>query len=92
MLFSLMLYTHAYYLNKRILKYFEMCMQSINNSAYNITWRYHKQMTKSIRLDDGTYDRLKAIQERYESLTFSQILDFLIESKVDMKKLEKVSK
>ena len=49
-------------------------------------------MTKSIRLDDGTYDRLKAIQDRYESLTFSQILDFLIESKVDLKKLEKVSK
>jgi len=48
--------------------------------------------TKSIRLDEETYNKLKAIQERYENLTFSQILDFLIESKVDLKKLDKVSK
>jgi len=48
--------------------------------------------TKTIRLDEEIYNKLKAIQDRYEDLTFSQILDFLIESKVDMKKLEKVSK
>lgn len=48
--------------------------------------------TKSIRLDEETYNKLKSIQERYKDLTFSQILDFLIESKVDMKKLEKASK
>jgi hypothetical protein len=48
--------------------------------------------TKSIRLDEVTYNKLKAIQEHFKELTFSQILDFLIESKVDMKKLEKFSK
>ena len=48
--------------------------------------------TKSIRLDEETYNKLKAIQDHYNDLTFSQILDFLIESKVDLKKLEKVSK
>ena len=48
--------------------------------------------TKTIRLDEEIYNKLKALQDRYEDLTFSQILDFLIELKVDMKKLEKVSK
>lgn len=48
--------------------------------------------TKSIRLDEETYNKLKAIQAHYNGLTFSQILDFLIDSKVDLKKLEKVSK
>ncbi len=46
-------------------------------------------MTKSIRLDDGTYEKLKTIQERYPDLTLSDILDFLIDSKVDIKKIEK---
>ncbi|MCX9085218.1 MAG: hypothetical protein OIN87_10535 [Candidatus Methanoperedens sp.] len=48
--------------------------------------------TKSIRLDEETYNKLKAIQDQYNDLTFSQILDFLIDSKVDMKKLEKISR
>ncbi len=44
-------------------------------------------MTKSIRIDDDVYEKLKAIQDRYD-LTLSDILAFLIESKVDMRKLE----
>ncbi len=48
-------------------------------------------MTKTIRIDEDVYEKLKAIQNKYENLTFSQILNFLIESKVDLKKLERLS-
>jgi predicted CopG family antitoxin len=41
-------------------------------------------MTKNIRLDDDVYGKLKQIQDKY-NLTLSEVLDFLIESKVNMK-------
>ncbi len=46
-------------------------------------------MTKNIRIDDDVYDRIVAIQNQFKKPpTISEVLRFVLNSKVDLSKLE----